>query len=254
MLVFEGVSFNYRANAPVFEGLQYRLKPGALSVILGPNGVGKTTLLYLALGWLEPVRGLVQLDGRPLHKYTRAELGKRISLVPQEESIPYPFSVLEYVLFGRTAFLSVFGTPGKQDVQAARDSLARVGLSHLAARSINEISSGEKQMAVIARALAQEPKILLLDEPTSHLDLGNKYRLMQSLKALQQEGMTLLLTTHDPEIAFSYSDETVLVKGDGKVAVGSASAILTENILTELYKLPQGSVALGASRSNLRLL
>ena len=165
LLSFEGVTFGYSHQRQIFSDLNYDHERGSLAVLLGPNGAGKTTLLYMALGWLLPTAGTVSLSRRPLQSYTRGELGKRISLVPQAEHLPYTYSVLEYVQFGRAPHLTLVEMPGQKDHHVAREALARAGISALADAPMDKLSSGERQLAVVARALAQEPEILLLDEP-----------------------------------------------------------------------------------------
>ena len=253
LLRFEGVSFGYSHRRLIFSGLEYGLEKGSLAVILGPNGAGKTTLLYMALGWLLPNAGTVSLGNRPLQSYTRGELGRRISLVPQEEHLPYTYSVLEYVQFGRAPHLTLVEMPSQADQQVAREALERAGIASLADDPMDKLSSGERQLAVIARALAQEPEILLLDEPTSHLDLGNQYRLLQTLKELNRAGVTILMTTHDPQIALAISTQTVLVEGNGKVRVGPAEQILTAETLTHLYHLPAGAIEIRPNRPGIWL-
>jgi iron complex transport system ATP-binding protein len=253
LLSFEHAAFGYTRSKPIFTDLNYQLRRGTLTVILGPNGIGKTTLLYLALGWLQPSAGQVLLENRPLQDYSRAEIGRRVSLVPQTERQPYSYTVLEYVLFGRAPHLALFGAPGEKDEQAARQALARAGIPELAGDYVDQLSGGEGQLVLIARALAQEPRVLLLDEPSAHLDLGNKYRLMQTLSDLRKHGTTILMTTHDPEIALSISDETVLVDGSGSVTVGTPAQLLTAESLSRLYHLPEGALEIRPSHPGIVL-
>lgn len=253
LLKFEHVAFGYTRTKHVFTDLNYQLRRGTLTVILGPNGIGKTTLLYMALGWLQPSAGRVLLEDRPLQDYSRAELGRRVSLVPQTERQPYSYTVLEYVLFGRAPHLALFGAPGKDDELAARQALVRAGIAELANAYVDQLSGGEGQLVLIARALAQEPRVLLLDEPSAHLDLGNKYRLMQTLSDLRRDGTTILMTTHDPEIAQALSDETVLVDGSGSVTVGTPAQLLTAEKLSRLYHLPEGALGIHPSHPGIAL-
>jgi len=253
LLSFEHVAFGYTPARQIFTDLNYQLRRGTLTVILGPNGIGKTTLLYMALGWLRPSAGRVLLENRPLDTYSRAELGRRVSFVPQTERQPYSYTVMEYVLFGRAPHLALFGAPGKADKEAARQALARAGIPALGDAYVDQLSGGEGQLVLIARALAQEPRVLLLDEPSAHLDLGNKYRLMQTLSDLRQDGTTILMTTHDPDIALAVSDETVLVDGSGAVTVGEPAKLLTAEKLSRLYKLPAGALEIRPSHPGLTL-
>jgi iron complex transport system ATP-binding protein len=175
LLAFQDVRFVYPANdRPVFPQLTLDIAPGTVTAILGPNGVGKTTLLHLALGWLKPQAGHVALQGRPLGSYSRGEPGRKMGLVPQSEHTAFEYSLLEYVLLGRAPYLKPLEMPGPEDARIALDALARVGLAGWEGRSIARVSGGERQLVLVARALAQQPRFLLLDEPTSHLDLGTR--------------------------------------------------------------------------------
>lgn len=235
ILAFSGLSFGYQDSRLVLQGLSLTFERGSITALLGPNGAGKTTLLHLALGWLQPLAGQVKLEDRPLREYPRNALGRRIGLVPQSESITFDYSVLEYVLLGRAPYIPPLAMPGEADLMAAQAALERVGLLGFEDRSMMEISGGERQLALVARSLAQEPHILLLDEPTSHLDLANKARLIGILKKLQAQGVTLLLTTHDPELAALLSTHVVLI-GKGQVlADGPVGEVMTPENLSQLY-------------------
>ena len=182
ILSFRGVGFGYAKGLPdAVSHLDFDIPPASITAILGPNGAGKTTLLHLALGLFHPRCGEIQVGGKPIRKYSRRELSHWIGLVPQNEYMPYEFSVLEYVILGRSPYLGPLDMPDPQDTAIALQSLKTVGISHLADRVVHELSGGEIQLVVVARALAQQPRILLLDEPTSHLDLSNKHTVLKIL-------------------------------------------------------------------------
>jgi iron complex transport system ATP-binding protein len=230
------LSFSYDgATWPVLRDLSLEIPPGAITAILGPNGSGKTTLLRLLLGVLRPQSGQVRLNGRPLKVYTRRERGRLLGLVPQDEHVPFDFSVLEYVLLGRAPYLGTLQMPGEADRQVALRSLAAVGLEHLQGRAMPSLSGGERQLAVLARALAQQPQVLLMDEPTAHLDLANQARLLEIMRHLVAQGVTLVLTTHDPGLASSVADHAVLMHQGRVLAAGPAAAVLTAEKLSETY-------------------
>ncbi len=237
-LAFDTLSFAYPESPLVLNGLSLGFERGSITALLGPNGAGKTTLLHLALGWLKPVSGKVKLDGRNLNSYSRQELGRRVGLVPQSENISFEYTVLEYVLLGRAPYLPPLSMPGDEDLFAAQNALAQVGLAGFEMRTMLELSGGERQLVLVARSLAQNPQILLLDEPTSHLDLGNKARLVQIFKTLQTQGITILLTTHDPELAALLSTHIVLMGRGGILAGGLVSDVLTAEHLSQLYGVP----------------
>ncbi len=236
---FKDLTYTYPTGAqPVMEHFNLQIEAGTITAILGPNGAGKTTLLHLALGWLKPLAGSIQLNGLPITSYTRRQLGQWIGLVPQNESTAFDFSLLEYVLFGRTPYLPPLAMPGELDVKIAEDKLAEVGLGELKQRPIPSISGGERQLVLLARALAQQPKILLLDEPTSHLDLSNKGRLVNILRELKKQGVTILFTTHEPDVASAIASNMVLMQKGRILQAGLAETVMTSELLSQLYGLP----------------
>lgn len=245
LLVFERVSFRYQLRqAPVLENFSLEIRPGTVTAILGPNGVGKTTLLYLALGWLRPDAGRVLLAGKALSQYSRRELGRWQGLVPQSEHIPFEYSLLEVVLLGRAPHLMPLEMPGEVDCRKAERALERVGLGGMSSRHVTTLSGGERQLVLIARALAQEPRLLLLDEPTAHLDLSNKSRLLGLLHQLAEQGVTILMTTHEPEVAAAVASEVVLMR-QGQVQVhGPLAEVLTGERLSQTFGVPVQVVAL----------
>lgn len=239
ILSFEKVVFRYQPqDHRVLDELSLQITPASITAILGPNGVGKTTLLHLGLGWRRPQSGQVLLDGKDLLSYRRSELGQRIGLVPQTEHIAYDYSILEYVLLGRAPYLMPLEMPGEADCRAAQRALATVGLNNMSNRPVTELSGGERQLVLVARALAQQPRLLLLDEPTNHLDLGNKIHLLELLRDLKDSGVTVVFTTHEPEVAAVLADQLVLMR-DGKVQhAGSLQEQFTSERLSETYNTP----------------
>jgi iron complex transport system ATP-binding protein len=231
--------FGYQAGRPVvLHDLSMEIPAGTITAILGPNGAGKTTLLHLILGLLVPLGGQVRIDGRPIAAYARREMSRLIALVPQTEHIPFDFTVLEYVLLGRSPYLGMLEMPGEDDYRFALDALDRLGLSSLTDRPVTALSGGERQMVVLARALAQQSRILLLDEPTSHLDLSNKGRLLQMLRMLAERGVTIVFSTHDPEAAVLVARYLVLMRGGQVMDSGPIDAVLTAERLSETYHAP----------------
>lgn len=239
LMSFKQVAFRYpSAKQNVMESLDLDIPEGEITAILGPNGAGKTTLLQLALGWLKPEKGELVLDGKPLGAYSRREMGQMMALVPQSEHMAFDFSVVDYVLLGRAPYLDPLALPGEADVQAARNALEEVGITHLSSRSVTALSGGERQLLLIARALAQQPRLLLLDEPTSHLDLGNKGRVARLLRQLNGQGVTVLFTTHEADVAAALADKLILMRHGEVLDFGSLDESLTSEKLSELYGLP----------------
>lgn len=221
----------------VLQELSLEIPPGSVTAILGPNGVGKTTLLNILLGWLRPDTGTVRLFGRDSSRTSRREMGRLVSLVPQDEHIPFEYTLLDYVLLGRAPHLAPLQAPRQQDLQRAAAALERVGLKGLQDHPVSETSGGEKQLAMVARSLAQEPRILLMDEPTAHLDLHNKRRTVDLVHSLRDEGVTVILTTHDPDFAGAVADRMILLHQGRLLAEGEVEAVMTEENLRQLFAM-----------------
>jgi len=249
LLEFDQISFGYPlTNQPVMEDFNLEIEPGTVTAILGPNGAGKTTLLHLALGWLKPQEGSVRLDQHPLKDFSRRALGQWIGLVPQTEHISFEYSLLEFVLLGRAPYLPSLAMPGKTDYEIAADALEQVGLAEMQNRSIMSLSGGERQLVLVARALAQQPRLLLLDEPTSHLDLSNKGRLVNLLRELAGNGATILFTTHEPDVASALATHLVLMKKGKVLKTGTLAEAFTDQDLTRLYQLPVSVIDVSGKR------
>lgn len=239
ILEFQNIFFRYPTAArSVMEHFNLEVLNGSVTAILGPNGAGKTTLLNLALGWLHPQSGQILLANQPLQDYTRRDLGKWMGLVPQSEHIPFEFSLPEYILLGRAPHLPPLAMPAEADYQIALQALKQVGLGSLQNRSILSLSGGERQLVLVARALAQQPRLLLLDEPTSHLDLSNKGRLVHLLRDLAAQGVTILFTTHEPEVASVLATDLILMREGRVLETGTFDQVFTSDSLTRLYHLP----------------
>jgi len=239
MIALSAIRFTYDGRArTLFEGLSLEIPAGSITAILGPNGAGKSTLLHLILGMLKPRSGIVRLDGRPRHTYSRRALGRLVGMVAQTESIPFSFTVTDYVLLGRAPYLSPLGVPGLEDVRVAEEALARLGIEAMARRAIDTLSGGEQQLVVLARALAQQPRILLLDEPTAHLDLGNKGRVLRLVQEMVADGITAVFTTHEPDLVAAIADYVVLMRGGQTLAVGKMADVFTSQNLSQTYGVP----------------
>lgn len=243
VLEAQGLAIGYR-HQRVGEGIELALGVGEVLCLLGPNGGGKTTLFRTLLGLLPPLAGTVRVVGRALADWSRQALAKQLAYVPQSHAGVFAFTVEEVVLMGRTARLAPFGTPSARDRDTARGCLARLGIGHLAGRIYTEISGGERQLALIARALAQEAEILILDEPTASLDFGNQLRVLKEIDALKSQGLAILMSTHQPEHALRVADRFALLKAGRIVALGGRALATVEN-LAALYDANVGDVARG---------
>jgi iron complex transport system ATP-binding protein len=239
ILSLENIHFRYYPDAPnVLTDLSLDIPAGKVTAILGPNGTGKTTLLHILLGLLKPFQGNVKVSGKSHREYSRQDLSQMIGLVPQFESIPFNFSVFEYVLLGRSPYLKPFQLPGEEDVRITEDALESAGIQHLAKKPVTEISGGERQLVHISRVLTQQTRILLLDEPTAHLDLENQNRILRLLKQMSSRGKTAVLTTHDPNAAIFAADYFVLMNQGNIAAQGDLSQVITAENLSMIYRIP----------------
>lgn len=236
LLVVRRLAYGYPMH-PVGEDLDLRLAAGEVVAVLGPNGSGKTTMFRTLLGWLPPLGGAITLDGRPLAEWSRRDLARHLGYVPQAHGGSFPFTVVDVVLMGRTAHLPTFGVPTRHDRDVALASLDRLGAAALAPRVYTELSGGERQLVLIARALAQEPRVLVMDEPTASLDFGNQVRVLDRIAALRGEGMAVLMSTHHPDHATDVADRVLLIKRGRAVGEGAPREVLTADALASLYDI-----------------
>lgn len=226
--------FSY-GKQPVLRDVSFSVQKGTLTALLGANGAGKTTLFRCLLGFLTPQQGELRLSGRPLSAYTRRETAAKIAYIPQSSEPIFNYTVLDTVLMGTTGTMNVLQRPGARQQEAALAALRCLGIAHLAPRGISRISGGERQLALIARALVQNAEILIMDEPTANLDYGNQQRVLQQIRALAERGYTVLLSTHNPEHALRYAHR-ILALCDGCVlADGPTDAALTPALMQLLY-------------------
>jgi iron complex transport system ATP-binding protein len=218
--------------------LDVALQQGEVLALLGPNGCGKTTLLRTLLGLLPAKAGEVRLDGAALAALPLRDRARRIAYVPQSHVATFAFTVETVVLMGRTAHGNLFSRPSAHDRTVAAQSLERFGIAALAGRPYTMISGGERQLVLLARALAQEPQFVVLDEPTASLDFGNQGKVMREIRALAASGHGVLFTTHDPNHARRAADRAFLMRAGQRLADGPVDAVLTRERLEDLYRAP----------------
>jgi iron complex transport system ATP-binding protein len=222
--------------------------PGELVGLIGPNGAGKTTLVQILAGVSEPSSGRVLLDGRPVDAWPRRARARAVAFVPQDPHVEFPFTVLEIVLMGRTPHLSGLGFAGAADLRIARAALARLGLGDLEARRLDALSGGERQRVFLARALAQEPRTLLLDEPTTHLDLRHQHEILAVVReGVRRRGLAALAVLHDLNLAAVACDRLVLLAGGRVAAAGAAHEVLRRDTIERAFATPVHVAAHGAS-------
>lgn len=242
-LAANNLAFGY-GQRRIGSGVTLELNAGEVLCLLGPNGSGKTTLFKTLLGLLLPQEGAVLIDGRDIRALARDAIARQISYVPQAHSAFFPYTVREVVLMGRTAHLGLFAAPSVRDYAAAFTAIQRMGIAHLADAIYTQISGGERQLALIARALAQDARIVIMDEPTANLDFGNQVRVLERIRALAGEGIGVLLSTHDPDHVFLCADRVAMLHQGELVACGEPEVEITGQRLKQLYGIEVAVTAL----------
>jgi iron complex transport system ATP-binding protein len=228
---------HHGAPAKLFEGLSLTIASGEFLGLIGPNGSGKTTLLRLLSGTLRPSAGWVTLSGRAIGSFRPRERATLLAMVPQESQVLFNFTVLEMVLMGRAPHLGLLGLEGPGDFEAARNALREMDLSGREESPLRELSSGERQRALVARALAQEPRVLLLDEATAFLDLRHRLQIGEILRRLNREqGLSIVAVSHDLNMAARYASRLVLLESGRLAAEGPPSSVLTPEIVRSVYE------------------
>ena len=237
MICVEQLCFGY-GSRQVLRDVSFSSENGEFLAVLGPNGVGKSTLFRCILGILKDYRGKITVGGRDIRELSRREMAGAISYIPQNYGTAFAYSVLDTVLMGTTHEVGTFSTPKAAQVRRAKDALSRVGIADLEERMFNRLSGGEQQLVMIARALSQQAGLLLMDEPTASLDYGNREKVLQLLKDLTRQGYSVILSTHDPQHALSYSDKVLALRNGCVEAFGKTQNVLTSDLLQKLYGIP----------------
>ncbi len=236
VISIEQVHFAYQRKA-ILNDINLDFDRGGVVSLLGPNGSGKTTLLKIMLGLLQPKSGVISFDGRPIKSIPRPVFARQIAYVPQVHREAFAYTVEEVVLMGRAPYHSFFSAYSAEDHEIAADSLARLDILHLKERPYTEISGGERQLALIARALTQGADVFIMDEPVNGLDYGNQMRLLDGIRRLAAEGLTFIMTTHYPDHALMTADRVILLKDGAVIDDGKPEQTITEDAIFELYRI-----------------
>jgi iron complex transport system ATP-binding protein len=237
MLELRDINFSYRRQ--VLYGITLDVQAGEIVALLGPNGSGKSTLLAVAHGALKPQSGQVSFEGQPVAGFSRREAARRMALVAQSGEIRFPLTSLEYVLTGRFAYVGALGFDSPRDLEIAVRALGDTDAIQFAGRKFNELSSGERQRVVLSRALAQEPRLLLLDEPTANADIAHQISLLRYVRELTHEKkLGALVVTHEINLAAEFADRVALLKDGRLLATGTPSDVMTADLLEQLFETP----------------
>ena len=236
-LKVENATFSYKAGQPVFKDISLSIDQGEILCLLGPNGAGKSTLLN-CIGNLNALdKGKITLDGEEISSMSRMNIAKKIGYIPQFHNPIFSYLVSEFVLMGRTPYIGPFSSPSKEDYEVTRKAIEVVGINNLASKHYNQISGGERQLVMFAKVLAQSPDIILLDEPTSHLDFGNQMKVLSLIESLANCGYSVIMTSHFPDHALLISAKVGLMKEHTFIDVGPADQIITEENMRRSFDM-----------------
>ncbi len=231
------LTFSYgNSERKVLDNASLTLNAGEVLCILGPNGAGKTTLLNCMAGLLRPDGGSIKLCGRELGQMSAREIAQTVGYVPQLHTPAFDYRVLDFILMGHAPKTGVFSKPSREDEEMCLGVLRSMNLEHIAYKSYLEISGGERQQLLIARSIVQQPKAILFDEPTAHLDYGNQHRVLKRVRQMADSGYSVIITTHNPDHALLLGDKAAIVEKNGTITQGNSSEIITEERLCKVYE------------------
>ena len=238
VLEVKNATFSYDGKRDIFEDISFSVGGGEVFCILGPNGTGKSTLLRCLCNLYRLKAGSISIDGREIGLYRPADLAKKIGFIPQIHTPTFPYTVLQVVLMGRTPHLNMIATPSSRDYKIAEEAIRTVNIEYIKDKPYTELSGGQMQLVLMARVLAQEPEILLLDEPTSHLDVGNQIHTIEMIRKLSHKGLSIVMTSHFPDHTFLSSSRVGIMKDKTFIALGRPDDVITEENLYKTYGVP----------------
>lgn len=231
----KNLGFSYDGKRKIFQGIDFSVETGQIICILGPNGIGKTTLLQCMAKLYEPQEGGIFADGREMRDLSHQEVARIVGYVPQMLQTSFDYTVLEYVVTGRAPWLKIFNKPGEEDYRQAEIALERMEIRHLADKPYTRLSGGELQQVSIARAITQQTRFVLMDEPTAHLDYGNQIKVLRMIKELKNFGYGVVLTSHNPDQVLLLDAQVAVFDRDSSFRFGPWDQILTDSLLSSVY-------------------
>ncbi len=248
LLEVKNISFAYDEDRKIFENISFTLEKGDVMCILGPNGTGKTTLIKCLNGLHDIDSGEILLENQNIKSLSFKEISKYIGYIPQTHTPTFPFSVMDVVIMGRAPYISLTESPREKDIKIAENALKDLGIYRLRDKEYTNLSGGERQLVFLARILAQQPDILILDEPTSHLDFGNQIKFLQIIDKLASLGLSIIMSSHFPDHAFLSSNKVAIMKDGTFIDFGVPDAVVTEDNLKNAYNIDVKLIELDENR------
>ncbi len=230
------VSYKYKNSLTIIKDISFSIEKGEVFTILGPNGAGKSTLLNCIAGIFQPLSGQILLDGEDINSMSQRMRAQKVAYVPQYSANVYGYAVRDYIAMGRAPHLGMFFMPKEEDYKIIDEAIELLEIEKFCNKSYNNISGGQRQLASIARAIVQQPKLIIFDEPTSALDYGNQLKIMRIVKKLSESGYSVIMTTHNPDHPILLGGSVGILNAEGNIKTGSVKEIMKEDILSEIYK------------------